>query len=300
MNPKVLKQAAKRGEYYSSLQSLLGDSSKQMLKSEYFESNEKFKPFSTFVGEHAYEIINSKITFSDVIQTSALKDDLTLLINEYSHKKTLEQYGVNSDNKILFYGHSGCGKTLSALALANKLKKKLFLVNLSTIIDSSLGKTSTNISQIVSDAMSENAIVFFDEFDALAKMRGDQNDHGEMKRVTSAIIQTMDFLNDETIFIAATNYIDLIDKAILRRFSRKISFEMPTKRNLEAYIKKMLIPTNLKIAKTTVSQVAQELEGLSYAEARDAFLIRLKKYIIKETKAGKKSIKNISTDFVKI
>ena len=172
------------------------------------------------------------------------------------------------------------------------------LVNLATIVDSSLGKTSSNVAEIVSEAASQNGIIFFDEFDALAKMRSDENDHGEMKRVASSIIQIMDFLHDDAVFIAATNHIDLIDNAILRRFGKKISFDMPTVKLLEIYVEKIIKPTNLKMPKFVIKEIANELKGLSFAEARDKFLAKLKRYLIAKTK-NKKLLRIISSDILK-
>lgn len=306
-NGQFLPKATKGSDYYSSLQSLLSGAGKTpqfeigALQGSFSapEEPKKVKPFKTLVGEHAYEIINSKVKFGDVIQTPSLKRALNELINEYSNKHVLTRYGIHGDNKIIFYGPSGCGKTLSALALANKLNKKLFLVNLSTIVDSGLGKTSNNVFQVVEDAMNERGIIFFDEFDAMAKLRSDQNDHGEMKRVASAIIQIMDFLDEHTILIAATNHLDLIDKAILRRFSKKISFDLPTKVQLQAYIKKILVPTKLSISQPVVVKLAEEFTGLSYAEARDHFLGKLKQYLISQSKKTKSQLKVVSNEILK-
>ncbi len=288
------KKSSSNGSYYDSLQSLLGNEKKL----ETFKSQGKEQDL--FVSDRAYEIINSKVKFQDVVQTPSLKSDFTNLINEFLHKETLKSYGINADNKIIFFGPSGCGKTMSAMALANKLNKKLFLVNLATIVDSSLGKTSSNVAEIVAEAASQNGIIFFDEFDALAKMRSDENDHGEMKRVASSIIQILDFLNEDSVFIAATNHIDLIDKAILRRFGKKISFDMPTPKLLEIYIEKIIKPTNLKMSKSVMKAIATELQGLSFAEARDAFLAKLKRYLIAKSKNNKASLKSISSDILKV
>lgn len=277
--------------YQQEIQSLLGE----RVKTTRTKNIQKI-----FVGDRAYEIINSKVRFQDMIQGSQLKTEIKFLIDEYLHKEILNKYNMKADNKILLYGPSGCGKTMAALALANKLNKKLFLVNLSTIVNSSLGKTSTNIFEVVENASIQNGIIFFDEFDSLAKMRNDENDHGEIKRIASAIIQVMDFLDENTILIAATNHMSLVDDAILRRFGKKIKFDLPSEKNIESYLKKLIKPTNLTMSQTVIKALSKKLAGLSFAEVRDKFFEKLKRYIILEGAKNNKHIKSVNPKILNI
>lgn len=291
-----IKQEKK--DYYSRIQSL----NKKNISKDFFSMKHSVNSseFDLFSSGKFYEIAQSKISFVDIVQDKELKEKINDIIDEYRFQKKIKSFGLKCDNKIIFYGPSGCGKTLTALALANVLKKKIYVVNLATIVSSSLGKTSSNIFDIVEDAKLNDAIIFFDEFDALSKMRKDDNDHGEMKRITSSLLQIMDFLDDEIIFIAATNYIDLIDTAILRRFSKRVNFTLPDDRYLKMYVYKLLKATDFSADKDTVTLIANELQGLSYAEARDKFYYMLKKYIVKNLKQGKDTVNKINKDFIRI
>jgi AAA+ superfamily predicted ATPase len=168
--------------------------------------------------------------------------------------------------------------------MANYLKRKLYIVNLSSIISSSLWKTSNNIFDIVEKCNYDNWIIFFDEFDALAKVRNDDKDHWELKRIASSIIQILDFINDDLIFIAATNHIDLIDKAIVRRFSKRIDFEMPSKTYIKKYISKTLKELNMTMDNSLVSEISEIYKWKSYAEIKEDLTFRIKKYIIEISK----------------
>lgn len=232
----------------------------------------------------AYIVPNSKIKISDVIQPPKIKNTLNSIIDEYKNKELLESFGLLPNNKLIFNGPSWCWKTLYALAMANYLKKKLYIVNLSSIISSSLWKTSNNIFDIVEKCNYDNWIIFFDEFDALAKVRNDDKDHWELKRIASSIIQILDFINDDLIFIAATNHIDLIDKAIVRRFSKRIDFEMPSKIYIKKYISKTLKELNMTMDNSLVSEISEIYKWKSYAEIKEDLTFRIKKYIIEISK----------------
>jgi SpoVK/Ycf46/Vps4 family AAA+-type ATPase len=73
----------------------------------------------------------------------------------------------------------------------------------------------------------KNAVLFLDELDAIAKMRDDRNELGELKRVVNTMIQGIDSLEPSAVVIAATNHAQMLDTAIWRRFPYKISFGSP-------------------------------------------------------------------------
>ena len=70
-------------------------------------------------------------------------------------------------------------------------------------------------------------ILFLDEFDAIAKLRDDVNEQGELKRVVNSLLQNIDFLNDRSVLIGATNHENLLDKAIWRRFGTRLNISYP-------------------------------------------------------------------------
>ncbi len=139
-------------------------------------------------------------------------------------------------NKFLFSGSPGTGKTESAKHLARILNRELFAVDFDSVIDSKLGQTSKNISALFEEINSlpypEQAIILFDELDALAMDRTDANDLREMGRATSSVLKGLDSLNDRVVLIATTNLIASFDKALLRRFDRVIDFNRYSQKDL--------------------------------------------------------------------
>lgn len=143
-------------------------------------------------------------------------------------------------NKVLFYGAPGTGKTESAYQIARLLDRDLLSVNMEEIIDSHLGQTSKNIVSLFDEIChlpSQKVVVVFDELDSLVMNRMNGNDVREMGRVTSTFLKALDSLSADVLLIATTNLIESFDKALLRRFDAKISFDRYSRQDLiEIYL----------------------------------------------------------------
>ncbi|KKX49421.1 ATP-binding protein [Sphingobacterium sp. IITKGP-BTPF85] len=126
---------------------------------------------------------NEQTELANIFLNQENNASIQQLIKEYTYSEELLQYGLPVNNKILLHGSSGCGKTTTAKAIAQTLGKSILTLNLSTIVCSRIGETSQNIKQIFDKAAREKAVLFLDEFDQIAKARGnDDKDVGEMRR----------------------------------------------------------------------------------------------------------------------
>ena len=126
------------------------------------------------------------------------------------------------------YGPPGTGKSRLARFIAQELGLDLYIARLDGLISSFLGSTSKNIRALFDFAAKTPCILFLDEFDAIAKLRGDTQELGELKRVVNSFIQNLDTLGTQSIVIAATNHEELLDSAIWRRFSYRLALNFPT------------------------------------------------------------------------
>lgn len=164
-----------------------------------------------------YEITvndTEKIAIQDLFFSVENKTILEQTIKEHRYIEELKKYNLQVDNKILLHGHSGCGKTTTAKAIATALNKNIIIVNLSTIINAKIGETSRNVKALFDKAIRENAVLFLDEFDQIGKSReNDDKDVAEMKRLVNTIIQLIDYFPSNCLLIAATNFYDSIDGA---------------------------------------------------------------------------------------
>ena len=188
------------------------------------------------LNELILEKITSEYKFRNLIAGKEVREQLEYFIQEHNSIDLLNNLKLPVSNKILFYGPSGCGKTLASYVLAGELQKMMYVINLGAIVSSKLGETSKNLAKVFRQAKIENSIIFIDEFDSLGKIRDYDQDHGEMKRIVNTILQLFDYLHQNSVIIAATNQIEMIDNALLRRFDIKIKMELPNKKQIKELI----------------------------------------------------------------
>ncbi len=135
--------------------------------------------------------------------------------------------GATTSLSFLMYGPPGTGKSRLARYIAAELGLELYIARLDGLISSFLGSTSKNIRALFDFAAKTPCVLFLDEFDAIAKLRGDSQELGELKRVVNSFIQNLDTLGSHSIVIAATNHQELLDSAVWRRFSYRLSLDYP-------------------------------------------------------------------------
>lgn len=231
-------------------------------------------------------IINDKeqVSLNDVFLDTN-RESIVQLLKEHNYIEELHQYGLPVNNKVLLHGSSGCGKTMTAKAIANALGKNILILNLSNVICARIGETSQHIKQVFDKAGRENAVLFLDEFDQIGKARGnDDKDVGEMRRLVNTLIQLIDYYPEKALLLCATNHPEIIDTALLRRFQLRINFEMPAREILDAYYDKLLsrFPKELQ-------QITRKY-NISFAEAKDYTFTLVKSMLIKELEAKQKNV----------
>lgn len=165
---------------------------------------------------------------------------LDLLIREWSLTEELKSQNINTPMSCLIYGAPGTGKTKTAFYIANQLKLPVIIAKLDGLISSFLGTTARNISNLFEFAKRHNAILLLDEFDAIAKLRDDPHELGEIKRVVNTLLQCIDSRAGNGYTIAITNHEKLLDTAVWRRFDSRIYVPKPNQqtrnRILEQYL----------------------------------------------------------------
>ncbi|MEM0518619.1 AAA family ATPase [Aequorivita flava] len=212
--------------------------------------------------------------------SKANKNALKQLLKEFKHFEILNKYKLPVANKIFLFGHTGCGKTTTAKAIAQSLDKKIIILNLGNIVSSRLGETAKNITEVFKKAARENAVLLLDEFDSIGKLRDhDDKDSAEMKRLVNTVIQLIDELPNNVLLIAATNHPSVIDTALLRRFQLKLKFELPDQDQLDVYYNSLLEQFPEEFS------VLNRVYNISYAEAKDITFSAVKNAIIKNEEA---------------
>lgn len=160
--------------------------------------------------------------------------------------KNLSEMGINYSNTCLLYGPTGTGKTEFAKYLAQKIGKPLFYVNFSQAIDSYLGNTAKNINKIMMFAAQWPCVLLLDEIDCIALKRKESGEsaNGELMRTTISVMQAMDSMPPNVIMLACTNKIEMLDDALLRRFSIKHEVKDMSTSELDTMIHQYVKATN--------------------------------------------------------
>ena len=159
----------------------------------------------------------------------------------------------------------------------------IYVVNLGAIVSSKLGETSKNIAKLFRKAAVDDCIIFLDEFDSLGKIRDYQQDHGEMKRIVNTILQLFDYLPQSSLVIAATNQLNMIDNALLRRFDVNLKFELPNETQIKQLLKLTLKQGDFIFDKPkSISNILKCAKGLSYYSIQKSLIKAIKRSIFED------------------
>jgi SpoVK/Ycf46/Vps4 family AAA+-type ATPase len=149
------------------------------------------------------------------------------VMEEWANLEALAELGVAPARTCLIYGAPGTGKTRLALWIAAQLDLPVVLAKIDGLVSSFLGTTARNIGGLFAFANRYRCLLLLDEFDAVAKLRDDPQEVGEIKRVVNALLQNMDARHDLGVTIGITNHPSLLDPAVWRRFEVQLEIPQP-------------------------------------------------------------------------
>lgn len=181
---------------------------------------------------------------------------------------------LSGSMSFLMYGPPGTGKNRLARHIAKELGLELYVARLDGLISSFLGSTSKNIRALFDFAAKTPCVLFLDEFDAIAKIRSDSQEMGELKRVVNSFLQNLDTVGRQSIILAATNHDTLLDAAVWRRFTYRLAMQLPPMDQRVEMWTDFSAPTNFSEKELTV--LADITEGFSGSDIRET-CIRLKR-----------------------
>lgn len=206
--------------------------------------------------------------FADLVLTERTLETFLRILREIRGWEILEANGLKPTRRLLFCGPSGCGKTAAAEAISTELGLPLVYVRFDSVVSSLLGETASNLRKVFDYAKRGQWVIFFDEFDAIGRSRDDATEHGEIKRVVNSFLQLLDSFEGRSVLIAASNFEQVLDPAIWRRFDEVVRFERPDLASLEKLLRLRLRP--FQVEDRQVEFLAGQLQGATYAEAERA------------------------------
>jgi SpoVK/Ycf46/Vps4 family AAA+-type ATPase len=206
-----------------------------------------------------------KTRLTNLSVATEIRSRLERFVRQQRSRERLRQYAKVPNSRLLLMGPPGCGKTLTAAALAGELHLPLHVIRLDSVITRFMGETAAKLRLIFDHISANRGLYLFDEFDAIGGKRTSDNDVGEMRRVLNSFLQFIEEENTtDSIVAAATNHPQLLDEALFRRFDDIIEYHLPDQSLVEAFLKDKLHSFDTDAIEW--SRVSECGVGLSQAE----------------------------------
>lgn len=201
------------------------------------------------------------------------------VIEEHHRSELLRSHGLEPRNRILLEGPPGNGKTSLAEAVAAELMVPFYVVRYEGVVSSFLGETTSRLDHVFEFARTRRCVLFFDEFDTIAKERADAHETGEIKRVVSTLLLQIDRLPSHVVAICATNHGELLDRAAWRRFQLRLPLEPPSRSQATEFLERLRVRLGGSLG-LSPRTLADKLSGASYAEIEEFALDVMRRYVL--------------------
>lgn len=225
----------------------------------------------------------------DLILPPSVAGAMAEVAEEQHRAELLRSHALEPRNRILLAGPPGNGKTSLAEALAGELALPLLTVRYDGVIGSYLGETAVRLARLMDYVRTRRCVLFFDEFDAIGKERGDAHETGEIKRVVSSLLLTIDALPSYVVVVTATNHPELLDRAVWRRFQLRLELPALDREAAAAWIRGFEERSGLRLG-LTMKQIADTFDGLSFAELEEFCLDVQRRSILEAPRDNTRSI----------
>ena len=215
--------------------------------------------------------ITPRRSLRDMVLSKTCRRAVDQLVEEQQRSSLLRAHGLDPRHRLLLAGPPGNGKTSLAEAIAESLAVPFFVVRYEAMIGSYLGETAGRLGRVFDYVRTTPCVLFFDEFDAVGKERGDIHETGEIKRVVTSLLMHIDELPSYALVIAATNHSELLDRAVWRRFQLRLRLPAPGEQELTKYFNRFLASFDRRPG-ISAHTIAKRLGAISYAEAEEFIL----------------------------
>lgn len=245
--------------------------------------DKRIVPFSPLKRElrELIEVSDPSIKLVDMVLAGPVGKSLNRVVSEQKKFDQLRKFNLSPRRKLLLEGPPGCGKTMTAYALAGELGLSVFVIRLDGLISKFMGETIAKL-RLIFDAMENyRAVYLFDEFDSIGSNRNQANDVGEIRRVLNSFLVNIENDQSNSIIIAATNVPDILDPALFRRFDDILRYPLPIAKEIILLIERNLGGFGL-CKQGGLSELAELATGLSFADVAKAVEEAIKEMIITE------------------
>lgn len=222
-----------------------------------------------------------------------LMQELLEVVQERHRLSELVAAGVASTRTLLLSGPPGVGKSMAARWLAQEVGVPLVSVNLATVVSSFLGSSGRNIRSVLEYAKSGPCVLLLDEFDALAKRRDDDSDIGDLKRIVNVILLELDRWPDDSLLVAATNHLQLLDEAVDRRFDRHVAIDLPRSRERRTILDYLAAGTKAE-GDPAIALIAVITDGWSGSDLKRLWELGMRRAVLQGTAPGDELLRAVA------
>lgn len=205
-----------------------------------------------------------RVRLAEMTLDPRLRDSLARVLSENRQADRLLHHGFRPRRKLLLVGPPGCGKSMTAAALAGELSLPLLAVAFHQVITRFMGESSAKLHAVFEAMTPTRGVYLFDELDAIGFDRADAQDVGESRRILNAFLGFLERDTSDSLVVAASNLPDRLDPALFRRFDDVLRYGPPAPADVRPLVENRL--ARFGHARLSWKAITAAAEGLTQAD----------------------------------